>query len=151
MRVSSRGGGGIGRLLVERAPGPLAVMDGSYLDHGSPVFLDRFFSKVSIESVAHGCKWEATFNSWIKGGEDKGQTRPLVLVSGTAPTGPPPAPQPPAQQQGAVLKPGDDGVHPQVLAPDAFSQLPAMQAGDLQVRKLLVARAMGPGPPEAGI
>lgn len=27
------------------------------------------------------------------------------------------------------MKPGDPGVHPSVLAPDAFSQLPAMQAG----------------------
>ena len=27
------------------------------------------------------------------------------------------------------MKPGDPGVHPSVLAPEAFSQLPAMQAG----------------------
>ena len=84
---------------------------------------------MSIESATHSCKWEANFNAWIKGGEDKGQTRPLALVAGIPPTGGPPAPQPTQ----AALKPGDPGVHPQVLAPDAFSQLPAMQAGDLQV------------------
>ena len=99
--------------------------------HSATIF--RFLSKVSIESTAHGCKWEANFNAWIKGGEDKGQTRPLALIAGTPPTGGPPAPQSSAQQQ-AALKPGDPGVHPQVLAPDAFSQLPAMQAGDLQVQ-----------------
>ena len=94
-----------------------------------PPSQNRFLTKISLESPDHGCKWEAVFNTWIKKGEDKAQTRPFALISGVPPTGPPPAPQPPAQTLPVAVRPGDPGVHPEVLGPDAFSKLPAMQAG----------------------
>lgn len=44
--------------------------------------MHRLLAKVSLQSLEHGCTWEATFDAWIKGGEDKAQSRPLTLTAG---------------------------------------------------------------------
>ncbi|KAG2499991.1 hypothetical protein HYH03_002273 [Edaphochlamys debaryana] len=51
---------------------------------GSGFGADWFLAAVNIDHPAAGCKWEATFNEWVKGGETNGRMKPARLVAGTA-------------------------------------------------------------------
>ncbi len=50
---------------------------------GSGFGSDWFPASVSVEHPTAGCKWEAVFNEWIKGGEPNGRSKPARMVAGT--------------------------------------------------------------------
>ncbi|GLC44364.1 hypothetical protein PLESTF_000049800 [Pleodorina starrii] len=51
---------------------------------GSGFGADWFPDSVTVESAGSGCKWEAAFGEWIKGGEANGRAKPARLVAGAA-------------------------------------------------------------------
>ncbi|KAG2450199.1 hypothetical protein HYH02_000301 [Chlamydomonas schloesseri] len=50
---------------------------------GSGFGADWYLDGVTVEHPLAGCKWEAPFAAWIKGGETNGQTKPTRQVAGT--------------------------------------------------------------------
>lgn len=51
---------------------------------GSGFGADWLLQRVLLEHPGAGCRWEAAFNAWIKGGEPNGTTKPAALVQGSA-------------------------------------------------------------------
>lgn len=71
---------------------------------------DWYPAKLVIEAVAYGSKYEAVFDAWLKGGEDKGATRPLRLVAGAHPSQTPAGQAAYAAFAAGALRPPGTGV-----------------------------------------
>ncbi|KXZ56858.1 hypothetical protein GPECTOR_1g774 [Gonium pectorale] len=51
---------------------------------GSGFGSDWFLDSIVVENAAAGCKWEAVFNEWIKGGQSNARTKLARMVAGTS-------------------------------------------------------------------
>ncbi|KAJ9526209.1 hypothetical protein QJQ45_009677 [Haematococcus lacustris] len=53
---------------------------------GSGFGSDWFLATLTVEARAYAARYQAVFNTWLKGGADQGVTRPLRLIEGQPPT-----------------------------------------------------------------
>lgn len=90
---------------------------------------DWHLDKISIENLTTLSRFEATFSCWIKGGEDKGPTRPALLMQGPPVPTPIPTIRKPASESPDVAHNQQDqstpGSHAVTDANNASSKPPA--------------------------
>uniref|UniRef100_A0A7S3VHN2 PLAT domain-containing protein n=1 Tax=Dunaliella tertiolecta TaxID=3047 RepID=A0A7S3VHN2_DUNTE len=124
-------GAGVGKAQERCNPRSCSVADDKWL-----------VSKVTVEALPYGSRYEAKFDQWLKGGKSKVIEAPLQLQEGSQPPSQTPAG---AANAAAILQAredhelrqagGDEGSEPEVLDEEAWNSLPQFQAQDQDVSK----------------
>ncbi len=112
---------------------------------GSGLCANWFVSKVTVEAVPYSSKYEATFNAWVKGGEDRQQTRPFRLIGGARQTGCCVAAT--ALRTVVARQTHRVAASPVVVAGVPPSQTPAGQQAAAALAAAALAAAASPSPP----